>query len=84
MNVNGWNALHCAAMKDDVPTLERLLMKGIKISEKTNHGETALMIAIRKGNKVAAKYLALCVEGNNKSISKKKTSITFQLTNLMY
>ena len=71
MNVNGWNALHYAAVKDDVPTLERLLMKGIKISEKTNDGETALMIAIRNGNKVAAKYLALCVEGN-KSISKKK------------
>ena len=62
----GFNALHCAAWDSgDVPTLKYLLRKGINISDKTNDGKTALMLAREKGNNAAAEFLASYVEGNN-------------------
>ena len=46
----GWNALHYATVKNQLPVMKLLLAKGAAIDEVNPDGDTALMLAVRSGN----------------------------------
>ena len=47
---SGWNALHYATVKNQLPVMKLLLAKGAAIDEVNPDGDTALMLAVRRGN----------------------------------
>lgn len=46
----GWNALHYATVKSQVPIVKFLLTKGASVDEVNPDGDTALILAVRNGN----------------------------------
>jgi ankyrin repeat protein len=50
VNQPGWNALHYATVKSQLPVLKLLLAKGASIDEVNPDGDTALILAVRNGN----------------------------------
>jgi ankyrin repeat protein len=46
----GWNALHYATVKSQVPVVKLLLSKGASVDELNPDGDTALILAVRTGN----------------------------------
>jgi ankyrin repeat protein len=46
----GWNALHYATVKNQLPVMKLLLAKGAAIDEVNPDGDTALILAVRSGN----------------------------------
>jgi ankyrin repeat protein len=46
----GWNALHYATVKNQLPVMKLLIAKGASIDEVNPDGDTALMLAVRNGN----------------------------------
>ena len=50
VNQPGWNALHYATVKSQVPVVKLLLTKGALVDEVNPDGDTALILAVRSGN----------------------------------
>jgi ankyrin repeat protein len=46
----GWNALHYATIKSQVPVVKLLLSNGASVDELNPDGDTALILAVRTGN----------------------------------
>lgn len=46
----GWNALHYATVKSQLPVVKLLLAKGAAVDEVNPDGDTALILAVRAGN----------------------------------